>query len=500
MENNVMEQTQETKKTLFSVEQNGFTSYYDMGVMSFEELRQHFMESEHPFMGLGGKELSEADFAQLEQSDKVSLSVTADIDNDVIQIYEINGITEEERTRENTRIWEMELSEYVSEKQIIETNIGSIPIEDYREIVAGQHGFDSYESMYKAGYRLGNNLDKAPDNFFKSENVEETLNQTTENQTLQNDKLPYDYINTFEVYSQGGVKERIELKVIVGAIPTSDIEKIDQLQKKYSALNGNIDGFALKDENGKTYFENSANEISGKWSETVFNQVDLYYYAEDSSMRKAERIINRMEVVKSVFNNDERCLIVNYAYKLNDMEKTRELAECIFYNHGNQEAILAKDKAQAEIDALPDPMIGISQMNEYGYTNKDMLPLTQEGAMELFEQNLSVYVLHKDGMETMVEDREQIMEHAGIFGIEKDEWLQMHPQREIRETANQNKSQERTEKKNSMLEQSNKKESVQQAGKKESVLSKLKLFQSKAKEQNEAKETPTRNKETGINK
>ena len=320
MENNVMEQTQETKKTLFSVEQNGFTSYYDMGVMSFEELRQHFMESEHPFMGLGGKELSEADFAQLEQSDKVSLSVTADIDNDVIQIYEINGITEEERTRENTRIWEMELSEYVSEKQIIETNIGSIPIEDYREIVAGQHGFDSYESMYKAGYRLGNNLDKAPDNFFKSENVEETLNQTTENQTLQNDKLPYDYINTFEVYSQGGVKERIELKVIVGAIPTSDIEKIDQLQKKYSALNGNIDGFALKDENGKTYFENSANEISGKWSETVFNQVDLYYYAEDSSMRKAERIINRMEVVKSVFNNDERCLIVNYAHKLNDME------------------------------------------------------------------------------------------------------------------------------------------------------------------------------------
>ena len=127
MENNVMEQTQETKKTLFSVEQNGFTSYYDMGVMSFEELRKHFMESEHPFMGLGGKELSEADFAQMEQSDMASLSVTADIDNDVIQIYEINGISEEERTDENTRTWEMELSEYISPIKQAEINTLSDP-------------------------------------------------------------------------------------------------------------------------------------------------------------------------------------------------------------------------------------------------------------------------------------------------------------------------------------------------------------------------------------
>lgn len=45
-------------------------------------------------------------------------------------------------------------------------------------------------------------------------------------------------------------------------------------------------------------------------------------------------------------------------------------------------------EAQAEIDALPDPMIGLSEMREYGYTWNEMLPLTQERALELFDHDL----------------------------------------------------------------------------------------------------------------
>lgn len=114
-------------------------------------------------------------------------------------------------------------------------------------------------------------------------------------------------------------------------------------------------------------------------------------------------------------------MIVNYAYKLNDMEKTRELAEHIYYEEteGNQGAALAVIDAQAEIDALPDPMIGLSEMEDYGYTWNEMLPLTKERALELFEHDLPIYVLHEDGSETTVEDRTQITEHEGIFGIEK---------------------------------------------------------------------------------
>ena len=51
-----------------------------------------------------------------------------------------------------------------------------------------------------------------------------------------------------------------------------------------------------------------------------------------------------------------------------------------------------------------------------------MLPLTQEKALELFDHDLPVYLLHNDGSETTVKDREQITEHEGIFGIETGDW------------------------------------------------------------------------------
>ena len=143
-----------------------------------------------------------------------------------------------------------------------------------------------------------------------------------------------------------------------------------------------------------------------------------------SPSKQAEGIINRLEFAKTAFTDDERSLIVNYAYKLNDMEKTRELAEHIYYEEteGNQGAALAVSDAQAEIDALPDQMIGLSEMEEYGYTGEEMLPLTKETALELFDRDLPVYQLHEDGTETMAEEREQITGHEGIFGIEKADW------------------------------------------------------------------------------
>lgn len=145
---------------------------------------------------------------------------------------------------------------------------------------------------------------------------------------------------------------------------------------------------------------------------------------ELSVMQQAEHIINRLEHGQPAFSDDERNLIVNYAYKLGDMEKTRELAEHIYAQEvdGNQDVALAMIDAQAEIDALPDSMVSISEMQEYGYTWNEMLPLTQERALELFDGDLPVYLLHTDGSETTVSDRKQIMEHDGMCGIEKGDW------------------------------------------------------------------------------
>ena len=145
---------------------------------------------------------------------------------------------------------------------------------------------------------------------------------------------------------------------------------------------------------------------------------------ELSAMQQAEHIIHRLEHGQPAFSDDERNLIVNYAYKLSNVEKTRELAEHIYAQEvdGNQDVALAMVDAQAEIDALPDSMVGISEMQEYGYTWNEMLPLTQERALELFDHDLPVYLLHTDGSETTISDRKQIIEHDGICGIEKGDW------------------------------------------------------------------------------
>lgn len=45
----------------------------------------------------------------------------------------------------------------------VKTNMGTIPIEDYREIAAIQNGFDSYEDLRKQGYRLGDGYDTEDD-------------------------------------------------------------------------------------------------------------------------------------------------------------------------------------------------------------------------------------------------------------------------------------------------------------------------------------------------
>jgi len=209
-------------------------------------------------------------------------------------------------------------------------------------------------------------------------------------------------------------------------------EDVGNLLKDIAALDENAwDGDYL------AYLTGHGAEITLLASSTGLNTdiLDLWDFEYDfdagltdavelSAMQQAEHIIHRLEHGQPAFSDDERNLIVNYAFKLGDMEKTRELAEHIYAQEteGNQDVALAMIDAQAEIDALPDTMVGISEMQEYGYTWNEMLPLTKERALELFDHDLPVYLLHEDGSESTVNDRKQITEHEGMFGIEKGDW------------------------------------------------------------------------------
>ncbi len=233
----------------------------------------------------------------------------------------------------------------------------------------------------------------------------------------------------------------VVLKIMYGENDGYEIDKITNMTReqavdlayKLAALDGNEWDGNIQDfmeENGAEYVPIIVKDGRNSGMPEFFDiAVDLK--AEEVSLEKelsgieyAASIVHRIEHGKGVFSPDERNLIVNYGYKLDDYEKTKELAEVLAYRIENEpaNAALTVIDAQAEIDALPDGMIGLSEMHEYGYTWEEMLPLTKETALELFDSDLAVYQLHKDGSETLIDDKEQITGHEGIFGIEKSDW------------------------------------------------------------------------------
>ena len=114
-----------------------------------------------------------------------------------------------------------------------------------------------------------------------------------------------------------------------------------------------------------------------------------------------------------------------------------------------QDMTQAQEKApeiQAYTGTLPDSKITIEERNTYGYESNELLPLTlrkalrlccisryesnellpltAEKALEFFDNDtVSVYLLYPDGTEAQANDRSDIENHNGIFGVETDEWL-----------------------------------------------------------------------------
>lgn len=60
---------------------------------------------------------------------------------------------------------------------------------------------------------------------------------------------------------------------------------------------------------------------------------------------------------------------------------------------------------------MPDPSMSVEAMNAYGYTDSDMLPLSKERALELFERDVPIYMLY-----------EGIVLFSGCFGITREDW------------------------------------------------------------------------------
>ena len=144
-----------------------------------------------------------------------------------------------------------------------------------------------------------------------------------------------------------------------------------------------------------------------------------------TAMQYAEKLIADKEQEKTIFDDEQRNLIVNFAFKLDDRAATEELV------NGLAAALTEDDKeevnrlmyeAQEKIENLPDGMIGLSEMHDYGYRKDDMLPLMKDAALEWHRAGEKIYPLFSDGTAGEFASKEQIAQHDGIFGIRTDVW------------------------------------------------------------------------------
>lgn len=71
---------------------------------------------------------------------------------------------------------------------------------------------------------------------------------------------------------------------------------------------------------------------------------------------------------------------------------------------------------------LPDQTKKLSDLRDAGYQENDMLPISQDRAMKLFEQDITIYAISDFGEASMIFDQEDIITHNGLFAILKSEW------------------------------------------------------------------------------
>lgn len=101
MEVNESNSIDDEKYDLISVKIYDGVSYFKDDVKDLSDILEKFNNTKTPFVDMGNR-ITEAVYAQLEQSDKVMKSVEFDVNDKIISVYEINCISENERTEKNT--------------------------------------------------------------------------------------------------------------------------------------------------------------------------------------------------------------------------------------------------------------------------------------------------------------------------------------------------------------------------------------------------------------
>ena len=91
-----------------------------------------------------------------------------------------------------------------------------------------------------------------------------------------------------------------------------------------------------------------------------------------------------------------------------------------------EEAAQLPDVPEQNLDEypMPDPALREDDLKNCGYQDGDLLPLSKERALELFEQDLTVYAVVDGGSAEMLFDREEFESQlpGTVFALSREEW------------------------------------------------------------------------------
>lgn len=148
-------------------------------------------------------------------------------------------------------------------------------------------------------------------------------------------------------------------------------------------------------------------ETINSTSSELITDIDRHY-AEVMKEREAEMAIETEEIA-----TDNVTDVSDDSSPTSSEDTIDEIARKV----QEEEPVQAPDNGY-----MPDPSMSIEAMNAYGYMDSDMLPLSKERALELFERDVPIYMLYEGNTEAMAFDTEDIVLFSGCFGITREDW------------------------------------------------------------------------------
>ena len=181
-------------------------------------------------------------------------------------------------------------------------------------------------------------------------------------------------------------KELKELKESLDVIKNTSAQLIDSIEAKFKEL--------LEERN------TPQNEKTEEITETAQEETEITNISDNESIEMPpENQEERSETENDIkTENQEEHTETNI--NTENQEQSAEIkADVAVENqeeHAENEAYI---KAENSDYIMPDNNITIQELNEYGYSYENMLPLTQSRALELFDSDNAIYLIYPDNTE-----------------------------------------------------------------------------------------------------